>query len=119
MVADLSVLLQCNKELSRHQQERTVSAWTGFVIAVGVSSLICLALTVRAERIQSRRKLSSGRPDGGSFATSDFGSYFWSRTGGDHSTGDHSACSARNDGWGGSDSGGGGDCGGGGGDGGC
>jgi hypothetical protein len=36
----------------------------------------------------------------------------------DHSTGDHSACSAANDGWGGSDSGGGGDCGDGGGDGG-
>jgi len=58
-----------------------VSAWTGVIIAVGVSSLICLALMVRAERIQRRRKLSPGRPDGGSFATSDGGSYFWSWAG--------------------------------------
>ena len=81
-----------------------MSAWTGVIIAVGVSSLICLALMVRAERIRRRRKLSPGRPDGGSFATSDGGSYFWSWAG-NHSTGDHSACSPGSDGWGGGDSG--------------
>ena len=91
-----------------------MSAWTGVIIAVGVSSLICLALMVRAERIQRRRKLSPGRPDGGSFATSDGGSYFWSWAG-NHSTGDHPACSPGSDGWGGGDSGSAGDCGGGGG----
>ena len=92
-----------------------MSAWTGVIIAVGVSSLICLALMVRAERIQRRRKLSPGRPDGGSFATSDGGSYFWSWAG-NHSTGDHHpACSPGSDGWGGGDSGSAGDCGGGGG----
>ena len=90
-----------------------MSAWTGVIIAVGVSSLICLALMVRAERIQRRRKLSPGRPDGGSFATSDGGSYFWSWAG--NSTGDHSACSPGSDGGGGGESGSAGDCGGGGG----
>jgi len=93
-----------------------MNAWTGSVIAIGVISPICLALVVCAQRIQSRRKLSSGPsgPEGGSLATGDGGSYFWNWGAGSHSTGGHSTCSAGSDGWGSGDSGGGGDCGGGG-----
>jgi len=98
-------MLQCNNP---PLTGKTMSAWTGLAIAVGVSALICLALIIRAERIQCRRKLSSAGADGGGFATGDGGGYFWNWAG-NHSAGDHAACSSGSDGWGGGDSGGGGD----------
>jgi len=63
-----------------------MSGWIGYVIAVGVSALICLALMVRAERRNRQRGLPS---DGGSEPYGDSGGYLWSQFGSHHSAHNH------------------------------
>jgi hypothetical protein len=92
------------------------NAVTALAIAVCGVSLICFALMTRAARGGNRRKASSDGTgsDGGTFASTDSGSFFWSWMGSGHSASDGEGHSSGSDGWGGGDSGGGGGDGGGG-----
>lgn len=97
------------------RQGTMTSAITAFAMAVGGTSLICLALMTGAERRRNKRRTSpdGGGRDGGSYTGDNSGGHSWSWFGGDHATSDSSGHSGSADSSGGGDSGGGGDGGGG------